>query len=158
MQISTQEVGVGAGAPSRILITDYQLDVLVERAQKQQHQGLKEDTATASTTSRCLFNLNSRQLFWSLQRWLMYFSASALLQCVSFHLQYSSFENALLWTGECMLHTVFVLTCSFQIEALNCKMPSLGELGVLALLGGVVGLWGLWAGRGQVISLSVNKN
>ena len=55
----------------------------------------------------------------------------------------------------CKSQTVFVLTSSFQIEVLNCKMPSLGELGVLALLGGVVGLWGLWAGRGQV-SLSAS--
>ena len=38
----------------------------------------------------------------------------------------------------------------FQIEWLDFKMPSLGELGVLAVLGVAVGLWGLWAGRGQV--------
>ena len=42
----------------------------------------------------------------------------------------------------------------FQIEWVDFKMPSLGELGVLAVLGVAVGLWGLWAGRGQVGTFS----
>ena len=83
----------------------------------------------------------------------MYFSASALLQCVSFHQHHSSFENGLnCLVGNAQVTHCFYFDQLFQIEVLNREMPSLGELGVLAFLGGVVGLWGLWAGRGQVMS------
>ena len=84
----------------------------------------------------------------------MYFSASALLQCVRFHQHHSSFQNCI--DGDFNFTRYFDQL--FQIEVLNREMPSLGELGVLAFLGGVVGLWGLWAGRGQVMSFSLNRN